>query len=216
MDFQRQSDLFDPHKHQVPVTIIGAGGIGSPTALALAKLGLRDLRLVDDDLVSEVNEPNQLFPIGHVGEPKVEAVKGVVQQMSGVEVATRVGRFNGVDRIDGIVISAVDSIASRREIWNRVKYNATVDLFIDGRMGGEAITIYAVNPCSPDEVAKYEATLHDPGDVAPLPCGARAIIYVSFVIAGLITRAVAKRLAKGTSEFETIMHLGQLTLMQEV
>jgi len=213
-DFQRQSDLFDPSKHQVPVTIVGAGGIGSPTAIALAKLGLRDLRLVDDDLVSEENLPSQMFLTGHLGEPKAVAMQGLVRMLSGVEPTVRVGRFNGEDAVEGIMISAVDSMASRREIWERVKFNSAVDLFIDGRMGGEVIRLYAVRPCQPDDVRRYEETLCESSETMPLPCGARAIIYVGFTMAALITRAVAKWLVKTTVEFETVAHLGQLTVMQ--
>lgn len=215
MDFQRQSDLFDPHKHQSPVTIIGAGGIGSPTAIALAKLGLKDLRLVDDDLVSEENLPNQMFMLSHRGLPKVIATQGLVRMLSGVEPTVRHGRFNGEDAAEGIMISAVDSMASRREIWERVKYSAAVNLFIDGRMGGEVVRVFAVKPCQPDDVARYEASLCESSETAPLSCGARAIIYVGFSVAALITRAVSRWLAKGSYEFETVMHLGQLTLMQE-
>lgn len=215
MDFQRQSDLFDPSKHQSPVTIIGAGGIGSPTAIALAKLGIKDLRLVDDDLVSEANEPNQMFPLGRVGDPKAVTVQKLVNMLSGIIPKARVGRFNGSDVVEGVMISAVDSMASRREIWERVKYNAAVDLFIDGRMGGEVVRLYTVRPCQPDDVARYEATLCESSETAPLACGSKAIIYVGFMIAALITRAVAKWITKGSQEFETVMHMGHLTLMQE-
>jgi adenylyltransferase/sulfurtransferase len=58
------------------VTVIGAGGIGSPAIQYLAAAGIGQLRVIDDDLVSLDNLQRQvLFGTGDVGRPKVEVAR---------------------------------------------------------------------------------------------------------------------------------------------
>jgi molybdopterin/thiamine biosynthesis adenylyltransferase len=55
------------------VTVIGAGGIGSPAIQYLAAAGIGHLRVIDDDIVSLDNLQRQiLFGTADVGRPKVE------------------------------------------------------------------------------------------------------------------------------------------------
>lgn len=221
-DYRRQTVLFDPDVHQVPVTVIGVGGIGGPAALALAKLGIKELTLVDDDVVEAHNLPNQLVVLGSEGFAKVDIVAELLRSLSTAKIQPFKRRIRDdtpaglaaqtPGAFQGVVISAVDSMASRQVIWSQARYNAAVPLFVDGRMGGEFMRIYAVRPCQPDEVAKYEATLYSSDETAPLRCGAEAIIYATMVVGALIARAVAKHLTVGLVPFETVMDLGQLQL----
>ena len=76
MDFLRQSDIFDPGSFPWPVTVIGAGGIGSAVLLGLAKLGVSDFTIFDDDDVEPHNLPNQLlYTEADIGSLKVDAAK---------------------------------------------------------------------------------------------------------------------------------------------
>lgn len=56
------------------VTLIGAGGIGSPALLYLAAAGVGTIRLIDDDHVALSNLQRQIaFATADVARPKVEA-----------------------------------------------------------------------------------------------------------------------------------------------
>lgn len=59
---------------QARVLIVGAGGLGSPSAIYLASAGVGTLGLVDDDVVETSNLHRQpLHMTDSVGEPKVES-----------------------------------------------------------------------------------------------------------------------------------------------
>jgi len=61
---------------QGKVLLVGAGGLGCPTALYLAAAGVGTLGLVDGDVVDRSNLQRQvLFGESDVGRPKVEAAK---------------------------------------------------------------------------------------------------------------------------------------------
>ena len=96
-------------------------------------------------------------------------------------------------RLSGVVISAVDTMESRKAIWrNGVRYNPQVPFFLDARMGAEVRTVYSVRPVDPDDVAFYDATLYSDAEALEDPCTARAIIYNVFGAAALLANQVKK------------------------
>jgi molybdopterin-synthase adenylyltransferase len=192
MDYTRQRAWFDPSTTNAAATIVGCGGIGSFSAFALAKLGVQTLTLVDFDTVDEHNIPNQLFEPHQLGEFKVSALADNISTATGVyPTGISAPLEDGIPRLP-IVVSALDSMASRAALWQQVRYKLDVKLFLDGRLGGEHIVLYSVDPSNPTDVAGYEATLHSDADGADLPCTARSIIDVGFVVGSLITRAVRR------------------------
>ncbi len=70
------------------VLLIGAGGLGCPTALYLAAAGIGKIGLVDADVVDKSNLQRQvLFGQGDVGRPKVEAARERLLDVNpGIEV----------------------------------------------------------------------------------------------------------------------------------
>lgn len=189
-DYTRQLGFFDPSEHSTSVTVIGAGGIGGPTVLALAKLGVRKIRVFDFDRVEAGNQPNQLYGLSCVGDYKVKALNHHVKELADVVISTAPRRLRPSDHLSGIVIGAVDSMASRKAIWNLVKRDsANVQLYIDGRIGGQVIRVLSAQPRIKRQAQKYEASLTHEHLVAQLKCTERAIIDVSFVVASLIVRA---------------------------
>jgi molybdopterin/thiamine biosynthesis adenylyltransferase len=213
VEYLRQLDLVAPAALETPVHLIGCGGIGSFTALALGKLGCSRLHLYDDDRVEEHNIPNQLFRMSDVGRPKAEALAEIVELFTGMRPQAAVRRIE-VDRLQGIVVSGVDSMAARKIIWRRsIRYRAGIPLYLDGRLGAETCRIYAVRPADPEDVRCYEQSLYDDGQAAPLSCTAGAIIYTGFAVASLLADEV-KKFATGESVAREILYdLKTLTLL---
>jgi sulfur carrier protein ThiS adenylyltransferase len=195
-DYTRQKDWYDPDKVSAACTIVGCGGIGSFTALALAKLGVQRLNLVDFDTVDEHNIPNQLYGVDWVDSPKVEALEATLSAYAGLDDVLTFERplQDGIPRAP-VVISALDSMTARAALWEQVRYKLDVKLFLDGRLAGENIILYAVDPTNPTDVKGYEDTLHSDEEGSDLPCTGRSIIDVGFAIGSLMTRAVRRHYA---------------------
>ena len=213
MEFLRQLDLVRPEALETPVHLIGCGGIGSFTALALGKLGCLQLHLYDDDRVEEHNIPNQLFRMTDVGRPKVEALAEILESFTGNRPRTHLRRLEG-ERLQGIVVSGVDSMATRKTLWYRsVRHRAGIPLYLDGRLGAEVGRLYAIHPADPDDVRCYERSLYDDEQAVPLACTAGAIIYTGFAMAGLVADQV-KKFATGEPVAREILYdLKTLTLV---
>jgi molybdopterin/thiamine biosynthesis adenylyltransferase len=199
MDLTRQLDILHPDKLRSmgPLHLIGAGGIGSPTAMALAKMGVPELHIWDMDTIEPHNLPNQMFRVKDIGKAKAEALCELCREFAGEDVKCipHIKKIEGKEEgLEGIVISGVDSMASRRCIWEAVRGNLDIPLYIDCRMGGEVGRLIAVDPMSPSDATYYEKTLFSDEEAEPIPCTARAIIYNVFAIASLVASRIKKHL----------------------
>lgn len=78
--------VHDKIKHSC-VGIAGVGGLGSAIAVALTRLGIGKLIIVDFDLVEPSNLNRQQYFVDQIGQPKVTALKENLQRINpGVEV----------------------------------------------------------------------------------------------------------------------------------
>lgn len=200
ISYLRQLEILSPdHLRRFAFTLIGAGGIGSATALLLAKMGVdvKKMTIYDPDTVAEHNLPNQMFFSEHLGLPKVEAIKSVIERFVGEAPIVRQEAITGSELLTGIVISGVDSIEARRAIWRAIRLKAgRVPLYIDARMGGLGSVIYTTRPHNPDDIRMYEGTLHDVSEAHEEPCTARAILFNTWLIAALIANQVRKYIVR--------------------
>ena len=102
------------------VALIGAGGIGSPAALALCEAGIRDLLVVDEDRVELSNLHRQLwFEQEDVGSDKTEAfARRLGDRYPGMRVVAVDDRalphnVLGIMARASVVLDATDNYASR-------------------------------------------------------------------------------------------------------
>ena len=102
------------------VLLIGAGGLGSPTAYYLAAAGVGTLGIVDDDVVDRSNLQRQiLHNEERVGMPKVESAKLTLQGLNPdvkvIGYQERVSSENIMRLIDGydIVVDGCDNFPTR-------------------------------------------------------------------------------------------------------
>lgn len=191
MDYWRQLTIIPPDKLEFPITLIGAGGIGSPTTLNLAKMGCKDLTVWDFDDVEEHNLPNQVYRLTDIGKPKVEALAEVVELFTGTKIKVVKERYVNQE-LSGVIIVCVDNMEARDNIWKSCRMKVRVPLYIDARMGGEIGLIYPLLPTDPTHIRFYEPTLFSDANASELPCTAQAVIYNVFGVASVITSLVKR------------------------
>lgn len=105
---------------QSRVTVIGAGGIGSPVLQYLAASGVGQLTIIDDDRVSLSNLQRQvLFATEDVGAPKVDIAAARIGAINPDVVvnaiSTRIGSGNAAELLGGadVIVDGSDNFATR-------------------------------------------------------------------------------------------------------
>lgn len=193
MDHMRQLNIVHPSQLRFPITLVGAGGIGSLTALALTKMGCGMLTVWDFDDVEEHNRPNQFYTKQDLKKAKVHALDEACANYSDVEIHPEYRPFKVTKTLGDVLIVAVDSMKMRQGIWTMIsKKPQELKLLIDSRMGGEQGIVYTCRMDKNADKKRYSATLHDDSQAVEEPCTARAIIYNVLDIASKISKIVQR------------------------
>ena len=182
LDYNRQLELFDPATFNKEVHVIGAGATGSWLVLILAKLGISNISVYDYDIVEEHNIPNQLYGTNSIGKSKVQELKKIVFQQTGIRIKTfdkKIQNEEDTRNMKGYVFVLVDSMLFRERIFTYLLNNAQVDMIFETRMGLEHGRIYVVNPKSSKDREKYRQTLYTDEDSAVSACGASQSVSVT-------------------------------------
>lgn len=102
------------------VLMLGAGGLGSPSALYLAAAGVGHLGIIDMDVVDESNLQRQiLHNLDRVGMRKVDSAKAALTainpDLTATTYDTRLGADNILEIIDGydVIVDGTDNFPTR-------------------------------------------------------------------------------------------------------
>src|SRR5204863_854905 len=102
------------------VLLLGAGGLGSPTALYLAAAGVGTIGIVDDDVVDLSNLQRQVIhTTDRIGVPKVDSAEQTIQALNPdvdvVKYETRIDASNIMEIIEGydVIVDGVDNFPTR-------------------------------------------------------------------------------------------------------
>ncbi len=101
------------------VTICGCGAIGGNAAVALAKMGMQNLTLIDDDVVKEWNLSTQPFRVQDLGAKKAFVLANelyrIAETCQAVPITKRLTEKNARRLLEGsaVVLDALDNQKSR-------------------------------------------------------------------------------------------------------
>jgi len=160
-------------------------------ALALAKMGFENIMVYDDDTVETENMNSQFFRFSDIGKLKVEALQDLIKDFTGVVIDYYPLKYEGKEKLNGIIISAVDSMEARQMIWDAHKsFSTGTKLIIDPRMAAETALIYSMNPMDSKDIKAYEKTLYSDNDSMQERCTAKSIMFTVLLIAGQVSKII--------------------------
>ena len=192
------------------VTVVGVGAIGRQVALQLAAMGASRLQLIDHDVVELVNLSCQGYREAELNQPKVIATAAACRELNhAIEVEAQGHRFRRSLPVGNILFCCVDSIETRRLIWNTVKQG--VGLFVDGRMTAEVIRVLVAADCVGRE--RYPDTLFDARQAFTGSCTSKSTIFTANIAAGLMLAQFSRWLRRMPVDPDLTLNLlaGELT-----
>ncbi|MBA2515682.1 MAG: molybdopterin-synthase adenylyltransferase MoeB [Solirubrobacterales bacterium] len=185
------------------VLLLGAGGLGSPTALYLAAAGVGRLGIVDDDVVDLSNLQRQVIhTTDRIGVAKVdsaeEAMKAINPDVEVVKYQTRLDASNIMGIIDGydVIVDGVDNFPTRyllndATVRLRIPVVSASILGFDGQL-----SVFAPydGPCY-----RCLYPVPPPAELAP-SCGANGVLGVLPGTMGLLQATEVVKLIIGAGE----------------
>jgi len=185
------------------VLLLGAGGLGSPTALYLAAAGVGRLGIVDDDVVDLSNLQRQVIhTTDRIGVAKVdsaeEAMKAINPDVEVVKYQTRLDASNIMEIIDGydVIVDGVDNFPTRyllndATVRLRIPVVSASILGFDGQL-----SVFAPydGPCY-----RCLYPVPPPAELAP-SCGANGVLGVLPGTMGLLQATEVVKLIIGAGE----------------
>lgn len=161
MDLAKSYEFLRPEQVRHRIHIIGCGAVGSTIAENLARFGITNMTLWDDDYVTPHNVANQMFTSVHIGRPKVQALAEILRDINpdiGRGLQLKEERYAG-QRLSGYVFLAVDNIDTRRQIAESLMGNLAVKAMFDFRIGLENAQHYAAVWSDPVMVQAFIASM---------------------------------------------------------
>lgn len=203
--FERQEELVPRTRlDDLLVTVIGVGAIGRPLTLMLAACGVRQLQLIDPDIVDLHNVTTQGFGMQDVGLSKVDVLSEQIRNYDpSISVTVTKDIFRKHEAMSGAYFCCVDSITTRSVIWKAV--SSRTQFWSDGRMLGETLRIFA----AADEASRkyYTTTLFDQSEVQTGRCTAKSTLYAASIAAGLMMHQFSRWLRGITVDREVMINL---------
>jgi|LGVF01.2.fsa_nt_gb sulfur carrier protein ThiS adenylyltransferase len=202
----RQADLLPIEATKTKITMIGAGAVGSVASVFLAKMGFATQLVFDYDVIDEVNMNCQMYRLSDIGKKKVDALYETVLDYSGSKIFTVDEKFTSdMVLMSDIVITPVDCIDVRKDIFKSYIASPACRYLIDTRMSIEYGLVYVVDKENQKSVDRYKKTLHDKSESKPERCTNKSVMYTSGLISGLVCKAV-KDISVGKKTFHTVIY----------
>jgi molybdopterin/thiamine biosynthesis adenylyltransferase len=213
LNFSQQHNIFEAAGVQ-PVTVIGAGSVGSQVVSMLAKIGVTAITVHDGDAIESHNVPMSAYGVDDLGVMKVLALRDLVKAQSDVKI-TAVPRMYEGGPLSNAVVACVDSMEARQLIWREV-LKSSVNILIDTRVSAELVSVFAIDPGDPEDIEYYEYFLRYPSKEAIRPmCGLHGIVYVGAVAAASVCANLTNWWKKSRKVRHFKMLVGELECIED-
>ena len=185
------------------VLLLGAGGLGSPTALYLAAAGVGTLGIVDDDVVDLSNLQRQVaHSNARIGMPKVDSAEQAINEINPdvdvVKYQTRLDASNIMEIIEGydVIVDGVDNFPTRY-LLNDASVRLKIPVVSASILGFDGqLSVFA-----PYEGPCYRCLYPTPppAELAP-SCGANGVLGALPGVMGVLQAIEVVKLVTGSGE----------------
>jgi len=185
------------------VLLLGAGGLGSPTALYLAAAGVGTLGIVDDDEVDLSNLQRQVIHSSdRIGMPKVDSAEASIKALNPdvkvVKHPVRLNSENIMEIIQGwdVIVDGVDNFPTRY-LLNDATVRLGIPVVSASILGFDG----QLSVFKPHEGPCYRCLFREPppAELAP-SCGANGVLGVLPGTMGLLQATEVVKLIVGIGE----------------
>jgi molybdopterin/thiamine biosynthesis adenylyltransferase/rhodanese-related sulfurtransferase len=185
------------------VLLLGAGGLGSPTALYLAAAGVGTIGIVDDDDVDLSNLQRQVIhTTDRIGTPKVDSaeisMKAINPDVEVVKYQKRLDASNIMEIIEGydVIVDGVDNFPTRY-LLNDATVRLQIPVVSASILGFDG----QLSVFKPYDGPCYRCLypVPPPAELAP-SCGANGVLGVLPGTMGLLQATEVIKLVVGTGE----------------
>jgi sulfur-carrier protein adenylyltransferase/sulfurtransferase len=185
------------------VLLLGAGGLGSPTALYLAAAGVGTLGVVDDDEVDLSNLQRQVIhTTDRIGVPKVDSAEqsilAINPDVKVIKYKTRLDASNIMEIIDGydVIVDGVDNFPTRY-LLNDATVRLDIPVVSASILGFDG----QLSVFKPHDGPCYRCLypVPPPAELAP-SCGANGVLGVLPGTMGLLQATEVVKLVTGAGE----------------
>jgi molybdopterin/thiamine biosynthesis adenylyltransferase len=185
------------------VLLLGAGGLGSPTALYLAAAGVGTLGIVDNDVVDLSNLQRQVIHSSErVGVPKVDSAEQTINALNPdvkvVKYPVRLDSSNIMEIVDGwdVIVDGLDNFPTRY-LLNDASVRLQIPVVSASILGFDG----QLSVFKPYEGPCYRCLFREPppAELAP-SCGANGVLGVLPGTMGLLQATEVIKLIVGAGE----------------
>ncbi len=185
------------------VLLLGAGGLGSPTALYLAAAGVGTLGIVDDDVVDLSNLQRQVIhSTQRIGIPKVDSAEESIHALNPdvkvVKYPVRLDASNIMEIIEGydVIVDGVDNFPTRY-LLNDATVRLQIPVVSASILGFDG----QLSVFKPYEGPCYRCLFREPppAELAP-SCGANGVLGVLPGTMGLLQATEVVKLILGIGD----------------
>lgn len=178
------------------IILAGLGGIGSWTALQLARMVPSRMVLYDDDVVEAVNMAGQLYGYNDVGKSKVNAVSELITSYTSMQSVYAVPeKFTSECEAGDIMICGFDNMEARNTFFNSWEAHVMCIpeeerrkcLFIDGRLSMDELQVLCMSGEDSYNIMRYRNEfLFSSREAEHTVCSMKQTTYLASMIGSFI------------------------------
>ena len=178
------------------IILAGLGGIGSWTALQLARMVPSRMVLYDDDVVEAVNMAGQLYGYNDVGKNKVNAVSELITSYTSMQSVYAVPeKFTSECEAGDIMICGFDNMDARKTFFNSWEAHVMCIpeeerrkcLFIDGRLSMDELQVLCMSGEDSYNIMRYRNEfLFSSREAEHTVCSMKQTTYLASMIGSFI------------------------------